>query len=80
MGIVGLILGLLGSISIGTLGLWVAFISFVGIVVPLVNIKHHEKVGIVLIILGIIGNLLLIIPGIMAIRYKPKSESEIKPE
>ena len=48
MGIVGLIVGLVGSISTGGLGLWVAFVSFVGIVVPLVNIKHHEKVGTVL--------------------------------
>jgi hypothetical protein len=48
--------------------------------VPLVNTKHHKNVGIVLIVLGIIGNLLLIIPGAMALRYKPESESEIKPK
>lgn len=78
MGIVGLILGLVGSIAIGSLGLWVAFVSFIGIVLPLVNTKHHKNVGIVLIVLGILGNILLIIPGAMAIRYKPESESKIK--
>jgi hypothetical protein len=80
MGIAGLILGILGSAVIGSLGLWVAVVSFIGIVVPLVNTKHHKNVGIVLIVLGIIGNLLLIIPGVMALRYKPESESEIKPK
>jgi len=80
LGIAGIILGLLGSIAIGGLGLWVAFVSFIGIALPLVNTKHHEKVGIILIILGILGSLLLIIPGIMAIRYKPESNSEIKPQ
>jgi hypothetical protein len=80
MGIAGLILGILGSAVIGSLGLWVAVVSFIGIVVPLVNTKHHKNVGIVLIVLGIIGNLLLIIPGAMALRYKPESDSEIKPK
>lgn len=80
MGIVGLILGLVGSIAIGSLGLWVALVSFVGIVLPLVNTKHHKNIGIVLIVLGILGNILLIIPGAMAIRYKPESESQIKPQ
>jgi hypothetical protein len=80
MGVAGLILGILGSAVIGSLGLWVAVVSFIGFVVPLVNTKHHKNVGIVLIVLGIIGNLLLIIPGAMALRYKPESESEIKPK
>jgi hypothetical protein len=80
MGIAGLILGILGSAVIGSLGLWVAVVSFIGIVVSLVNTKHHKNVGIVLIVLGIIGNLLLIIPGALALRYKPEWESEIKPK
>jgi hypothetical protein len=80
MGLVGLILGLVGSIAIGSLGLWVAFVSFIGIVLPLINTKHHKNVGILLIVLGILGNILLIIPGAMAIRYKPESESKIKPQ
>ena len=67
MGMTGLILGILGSAVIGSLGLWVAVVSFIGIVVPLVNTKHHKNVGIVLIVLGILGNLLLLIPGIMAL-------------
>ena len=80
MGIAGLILGILGSAVIGSLGLWVAIFSFVGMILVLVNPKHHRGVGIVLIVLGIIVNLLLIIPGSMALRYKPESESEIKPK
>ena len=80
MGIVGLILGLVGSIAIGSLGLWVALVSFVGIVLPLVNTKHHKNVGIVLMVLEILGNILLIIPGAMAYRYKPESESNFKPQ
>ena len=52
MGIAGLILGIVGSAVIGSLGLWVAVVSFIGIVVPLVNTKHHKNVGIVLIVLG----------------------------
>lgn len=80
LGIVGIILGLISTIAIGSLGLWIVFVSFIGIALPLVNTKHHEKVGIVLIVLGILGNLLLVIPGIMAIRYKPESKPEIKPQ
>jgi hypothetical protein len=79
IGIIGIVFGLLGSLVQGWL-VWVAVVSFIGIVVPLVNTKHHKNVGIVLIVLGIIGNLLLIIPGAMALRYKPESESEIKPK
>ena len=77
IGIIGIVLGLLGSLAYGWL-VWVAIVSIVGIILVLVNTKHHEGVGIILIVLGILGNLLLIIPGIMAYRYKPKSEWEIK--
>ena len=81
MGIVGIILGQISRSVIGGLGLWIILVSFIGIVLPLVlvNTKHHEKVGIILIIIGIVGNLLLVIPGIMAIRYKPESKSDINP-
>ena len=80
MGVVGLILGLVGSIAIGSLGLWVALVSFIGIVLPLVNTKHHKNLGIILMVLGILGNLLLIIPGAMAYRYKQEPKSETKPQ
>jgi hypothetical protein len=79
IGIIGIVFGLLGSLAYGWLA-WVAIVSIVGIILVLVNTKHHEGVGITLIVLGILGNLLLIIPGIMACRYKPKSEWEIKPQ
>jgi hypothetical protein len=59
---------------------WVAIVSIVGIIIVLVNTKHSHSVGIVLIVLGIIGNLLLIIPGAMALRYKPEGKKEIKPQ
>jgi len=78
LGIIGIFLGLLSSIAIGSYAVVVILVSIVGIVVPLVNTKHHNKVGGVLIVLGILGNLLLIIPGIMACRFKPESQSEIK--
>jgi vacuolar-type H+-ATPase subunit I/STV1 len=89
MGILGMLLGLLVVrygidpglgywISIVSLGIWIIIVSIVGIIIVLVNTKHHQGVGITLVLLGIVGNLLLIIPGIMAYRYKPEGE-EIKP-
>jgi membrane-bound ClpP family serine protease len=79
IGIIGIVLGLFGSLVQGWL-VWVAIVSIVGIIIVLVNTKHHKNVGIVLIVLGIIGNLLLIIPGAMALRYKPESQSGIRPQ
>jgi hypothetical protein len=80
MGILGMILGLL-VIRYGIdpgLGYWVSIVSIVGIIIVLVNTKHHQGAGITLVLLGIVGNLLLIIPGIMAYRYKPEGKNEIK--
>ena len=82
LGIIGIFLGLVGSMVAGWIVL-VAIVSIIGICVVLVNMvntKHHKNVGITLMVLGILGNLLLIIPGIMAYRYKPESESNIKPQ
>ena len=79
IGIIGIVLGLLGSLAYGWLA-WLAVVSIVAIVIVLVNTKHHQSVGITLIVLGILGNLLLIIPGIMECRYKPESKSEINPQ
>jgi membrane-bound ClpP family serine protease len=79
LGVIGIILGLLGSLVQGWL-VWVAIISIAGIIVVLVNTKHSHGFGITLIVFGIVGNLLLIIPGIMALRYKPETKSEIKPQ
>ena len=53
--------------------LLVGAVSFVGLILSLINVKHSKKVGIIMIILGVFGNLLLIMPGIMAYRYKPKN-------
>lgn len=79
IGIIGIVLGLLGSFSVWWL-VWVAIVSIAGIIIVLVNTKHHKGVGVALVVMGILGNLLLIIPGIMAYRVKPKSEGEIKPQ
>ena len=79
IGIIGIVLGLLGSLAYRWLA-WLAVVSIVAIVIVLVNTKHHQGVGITLIVLGILGNLLLIIPGIMECRYKPESKSEINPQ
>jgi hypothetical protein len=78
IGIIGIVLGVVGSFVQGWLA-WVAIVSIVGIILVLFNPKNHKGVGITLIVLGILGNLLFLIPGIMAYRYKPKSEGEIKP-
>jgi uncharacterized protein with PQ loop repeat len=76
MGVVGIIIAIgLGAAQVPSINGWVVvailFVSFIGLVISLVNKKHHKGVGITMIILGCIGNLLLIVPGIMAIRYKP---------
>ena len=62
----------------GVLGLWVAAISFIGVIISLFNPKHSKSVGIVLIILGVIGNIFLIIPGIMALWHCGISRSRFK--
>jgi hypothetical protein len=35
--------------------------------------KHRKTVGIIVLLMGVFFNWLLIIPGIMALRYKPKT-------
>jgi len=79
IGIIGIVLGLVGSFVQGWLA-WVTIVSIVGIILVLFNPKNHKGVGITLIVLGILGNLLLIIPGIMAYRFKPISESQYRPQ
>ena len=85
MGILGMILGLLVIrygiepglgywVTVVWLGIWIIIVSIVGVIIVLVNTKHHQGVGITLALLGIVGNLLLIIPGIMAYRYKPEGK------
>jgi len=89
MGILGMILGMivirwgvepgLGYwVTIVWLGIWIMIVSIVGIIIVLVNTKHHQGAGITLVYLGILGNPLLIIPGIMAYRYKPEG-NQIEP-
>ena len=49
------------------------FASIISILISFANPeKHHKKVGVVLLIIGLIGSWLMIIPAIMAFRYKPR--------
>jgi hypothetical protein len=74
MGIAGIVLALaLVAHPVGVLALLIIPVSFIGIILALLNTKHHRNVGVALIILGVIGNILLILPGIMAYRYKPQA-------
>ena len=75
-----MIVGGLVTAAYGAIGLWSLLIGFIGMVIPLVNTKHSKNVGITLIVFAIIGNLVLLIPGIMAYRWKPESQSGIRPE
>ena len=78
---IGIVMAVVGSLlAIGlnfttVNGFVIVFIvlsSFIGLIVALINPKHHKAAGITMIVVGLFGNFLLIIPGIMAIRYKPK--------
>ena len=79
IGIAGIVLGIVALFFV-PYGVVTIAVSFVGLIVPLVNPKHHKAVGVTLIVLGIIGNVLMIIPGIMAVRYKPEGKNENKPQ
>jgi hypothetical protein len=73
--LIGIAVMALVPFPFGMLGGWIAFCSFVCIFVPLANPEKHSKaVGVTLLIFGIIGTWLLIIPAIMALIYKPKSQ------
>jgi hypothetical protein len=75
IGIVMIVVGLFSTVVIGGLGLWRAMVSLVGTILCIVvSTKHHKKVGITLIVIGVLGNIFLIAPGIMAIRYISKGD------
>jgi hypothetical protein len=76
--ILGILLGSGMTIVFGWISVIVILASFLGLVLSVLNVKHHKNVGGALIVIGIVGNLLLIIPGIMAYRYKPERKQEIK--
>jgi len=76
--ILGILLGSGMTIVFGWISVIVILASFLGLVLSVLNVKHHKNVGGALIVIGIVGNLLLIIPGIMAYRYKPEGKKEIK--
>jgi hypothetical protein len=71
--VIGIMIAIIPFEFTAWLGIWIAFCSFICIFVPLANPqKHHKAVGVVLLIFGIIGTWPLLIPAIMALRYKPK--------
>jgi hypothetical protein len=83
-GIIGVVIGLviLGSLE----GLFVYFggCMFVASMISLTILtpisgsgKYRKTVGIIVLLMGVFFNWLLIIPGIMAIRYKPKSRPNL---
>ena len=75
VGIIGVILGLLivgfAPGGIGLVGIGTAIVSFISIFLVLTK-RHAKGVGITIIVLGVLFNWLLLIPGIMAVRYKPQ--------
>jgi hypothetical protein len=61
-------------VFIPPLGALMLIISIISLILSIVvrNNANARGLGIAFIVMGIIGNLLLLIPGIMAIRYKKK--------
>ena len=74
-GVIISILGILLSFAVGIfippLGVLMFFVNIVTLILSAVVKTNTRGLGVALIVLGIIGNVFLIIPGIMAIRYKP---------
>ena len=80
MGIIGTFLGIVvfvaGAISedvayLAVVGLFTGIFSFIGIFVALANPRYKRGVGVYYLVTGILFNLLLIVPAIMAFRWKP---------
>jgi O-antigen/teichoic acid export membrane protein len=80
MGIIGTLLGILmflaGAISedvayLAVIGPFTGIFSFTGIFVALANPRYKRGVGVYYLVTGILFNLLLIVPAIMAFRWKP---------
>jgi hypothetical protein len=70
--IIGIILGFVATIFLPALGAVMIVVNFITLMLSAFVKTHTKALGVSLIVFGIIGNFFLIIPGIMAIRYKPK--------
>ncbi len=70
--LIGIFLSMAVVFFIPPLGALMLIISIISLILSIVvrNSANARGLGIAFIVMGIIGNLLLIIPGIMAIRYK----------
>jgi hypothetical protein len=83
-GVIGVIIGLILLRSLGGFFVYfggcmfVASMVSVTILIPISGSgKYRETVGILVLLMGIFFNWLLIIPGVMAMRYKPKSNKPL---
>jgi hypothetical protein len=83
-GVIGAIIGLILLRSLGGFFVYfggcmfVASMISVTILIPISGSgKYRETVGILVLLMGIFFNWLLIIPGVMAMRYKPKSNKPL---
>ena len=73
--ILGMFLGLIVAISFGPLGGIMFVINFITLILSVCKIKPWNY-GFAVGILGLIGNLFLLIPALMAYGYKKKLERE----
>jgi hypothetical protein len=85
-GVIGVIIGLVllrfldGFFVYFGVCMFVASMISVTILVPVSSSgKHRKTVGIIVLLMGVFFNWLLIIPGIMAIRYRPKPNPNPNP-
>ena len=82
--VVGLIVSIIGVfLGIGMLfsgigwiavaGIGTVLFSFIGVFLPLLKTDKNKAVGTYYIVTGVLFNWLLVIAGIMAVRYKPQN-------
>jgi predicted transporter len=82
--VVGLIVSIIGVfLGIGMLfsgiewiavaGIGTVLFSFIGVFLPLLKTDKTKEVGTYYIVTGVLFNWLLVIAGIMAVRYKPQN-------
>ena len=72
VGIISTILWVFVAAAYSHVFLFPAFIAFLFMFVALADVKHHTTVGAIFLVVGILFNLLYLIPAIMALRWKPK--------
>ena len=84
--VVGLIVSIIGVfLGIGMLfsgiewialaGIGTVLFSFIGVFLPLLKTDRNKAVGSYYIVTGVLFNWLIVIAGIMALRYKPQNST-----